>query len=513
MSDAKRPLALIILDGFGYSEMTKYNAILGANAPTWQKIWQERPKTLISTSGLAVGLPEGQMGNSEVGHMTLGSGRVIYQNLTKINKGIEDGSFFENKVYTKAVDDAIATNKAVHIIGLTSPGGVHSHQDHMAAMIELAVKRGAKKVYIHAILDGRDCPPRSAKEPLQVIEDKISSVGGGQIASVVGRYYAMDRDNRWDRVEKAYNVMSSGLGEHTSTSAKSALEAAYERDENDEFVGATAITDSDGNTVKMEDGDVAVFMNFRPDRARELTHSFVDDNFTGFQRNHYPRLSDFIMTTEYAADIDTSCAFPSDDLINSFGDVLSKSGKTQLRISETEKYAHVTFFFSGGQEDEYEGEERILISSPQVETYDLQPEMSAVEVTDNLVAAIESKKYDAIICNFANCDMVGHTGEYDAAVKAVEAVDKCLARVFEALEKVDGAALVTADHGNAELMYDDEAQQPHTQHTTGPVPLVYVGPKSLQLNSGGSLANIAPTMLSLMEIDQPAEMSASSLVK
>ena len=512
MTLAKRPLALIILDGFGYSEDEKYNAIRNANAPTWGKVWKECPNTLIATSGLAVGLPEGQMGNSEVGHMTLGSGRVIYQNFTRINKAIEDGDFFENDVYAKAVDAAVKHDKAVHILGLASPGGVHSHENHILAMLELAAKRGAKKVYIHAILDGRDCPPRSAASTLETIESKIASLKCGKIASLIGRYYAMDRDKRWDRVKSAYDLITHGKSEHTANTAANALSAAYERDENDEFVAATAIPDENGNTINMEDGDVAIFMNFRPDRARELSYPYVQEDFSEFDCGQKPKLADFVTTTEYAGDIPASCAFPSEDLVNSFGEVLSKLDKKQLRISETEKYAHVTFFFSGGRETEYEGEERILIPSPKVETYDLQPEMSSNEVTEKLVKAIESGKYDAVICNYANCDMVGHTGEYDAAKKAVEAVDKSLAAVFAALEKVDGEALITADHGNAELMFDEESQQVHTQHTTGPVPLVYVGRQSLTLKSNGSLANIAPTMLDLMDIEKPEEMSGESLV-
>lgn len=511
MTDVKRPVALIILDGFGYSEIEKYNAIRAAKAPVWQKAWNESPRTLIGTSGLAVGLPEGQMGNSEVGHMTLGAGRVVYQNFTRINKAIADGDFFDNAAYVKAVDAAISADKAVHILGLLSEGGVHSHQDHMFAMLELAIKRGAKKVYIHAYLDGRDCPPRSAKPCLEKLETKIAELGGGKIASVVGRFFALDRDNRWDRVEAAFNVAAGGLGEFTAPNALAALEAAYARDENDEFVKATAILDDNGQSIAMEDGDVAIFMNFRPDRAREITRTFVEADFSGFSRKFTPKLADFVMTTEYASDIKTSCAFPPDNLANSFGEVLSKAGKTQLRIAETEKYAHVTFFFSGGREEEYAGEDRILIPSPQVATYDLQPEMSAVEVTNKLIEAIESEKYDAIVCNYANCDQVGHTGEYDAAVKAVEAVDACLARVFDALAKVGGEALVTADHGNAEEMYDDATDQPHTQHTTGPVPLVYIGEKDLQLNEG-SLANIAPTMLDLMGVVQPADMTSPSLI-
>ena len=512
MTEVKKPVLLIVLDGFGYAESDKYNAIKAAKAPTWNKLWESAPKTTIGTSGLAVGLPEGQMGNSEVGHMTLGSGRVVYQSFTRLNKEIEEGDFFNNPAYVAAVDKAIATNKAVHIMGLLSPGGVHSHENHILAAVELAAKRGAEKIYLHASLDGRDCPPRSAEPSIQLAEEKFAELGKGQFASVVGRFFALDRDNRWDRVQAAYDVMAEGKGEYTASSALDALKAAYERDENDEFVKATAILDDQGNAVKIEDGDVMIFMNFRPDRARQITRTFVEDDFSDFERSHYAKLADFVMTTEYSADIDASCAYPPEDIVNSFGEVLEKVGKTQLRIAETEKYAHVTFFFSGGREATYEGEDRILVPSPKVATYDLKPEMSAPEVTEKLVEAIESQKYDAIICNYANCDQVGHTGNYDAAVQAVEAVDACLADVFAALEKVDGQALITADHGNVEEMFDEASGQPHTQHTTLPVPLVYVGNQELKLLDGGSLADIAPSLLDMMGVELPAEMSGKSLI-
>lgn len=513
MTDVKRPVALIILDGFGYSESNQHNAISAANAATWQSIWQNNPKTTIGTSGMSVGLPDGQMGNSEVGHMTLGAGRVVYQNYTRINKSISDGDFFSNPAYCEAIDKAVKQNKAVHIIGLLSPGGVHSHEDHLLAALELAAKRGATKLYLHAFLDGRDCPPRSAEPSIQKAEKKFTELGVGRIASVVGRFYSLDRDNRWDRVQAAYDVMTHAKAEFSASSAMEALNAAYERDENDEFVKPTIITDSNGDGVKIEDGDSMIFMNFRPDRARQITNAYVDSAFNDFDRGTPPALSDFVMTTEYAADIDTPCAYPPEDIVNSFGEVLQNKNKTQLRIAETEKYAHVTFFFSGGQEAEYEGEDRILIPSPKVETYDLKPEMSAYEVTDKLVEAIESGKYDAIVCNYANCDQVGHTGVYDAAVKAVEAVDECLAKVFAAIDKAGGEALITADHGNVEEMFDEASGQPHTQHTTLPVPLVYVGARNIQLNEGGSLADIAPSMLDLMGVDQPQEMSGRSLIK
>lgn len=505
---AKQPAILIILDGFGYNESSQYNAIAHANAPLWQSLWAKGPRTLIGTSGMAVGLPEGQMGNSEVGHMTLGAGRVVYQNFTRINKAISDGDFFTNPVYCAAVDKAVSQGKAVHVMGLLSDGGVHSHQDHLLAMLKLAADRGAKKLYMHAFLDGRDTPPRSAEEALALADETFAQLGVGRTATIIGRFFALDRDNRWERVSQAYNLMAASKAEFTAATAVEGLQAAYARGENDEFVKATRI----GEAVTMEDGDSLIFMNFRPDRAREITNCFVDDNFTGFERSYRPKLADFVMTTEYSGDIHTSCAYPPDDVKNSFGEVLAAHNKTQLRIAETEKYAHVTFFFSGGREDMYEGEERILVPSPKVNTYDLQPEMSAPEVTDKLVAAIKSQKFDAIICNYANCDQVGHTGVYDAAVKAVEAVDACLVKVLAAAKEVNGNVLITADHGNVELMFDETSGQLHTQHTTLPVPLVYVGPGKFTFKEGGSLADIAPTLLGLLGVEQPVEMTGHNLL-
>ena len=510
MSDVKKPVVLIVIDGFGYSESAKYNAITAAKSPTWDRIWRDCPHTLINTSGLAVGLPEGQMGNSEVGHMTLGAGRVVYQSYTRINKAIEDGSFFENSVYCEAIDKAVANNKAVHIMGLLSPGGVHSHEKHIAAMVDMAAKRGANQIYLHAFLDGRDVAPCSAEPSLQLLQDQFKRLGCGQIASIGGRFYAMDRDNRWDRVEAAYTAMVSGESEHQARDPIEALKAAYERGENDEFVLPTCITDPDGKPITIDDGDSLIFMNFRPDRARQISHAFLDEPFTGFARSRL-KLGAFVQTTEYSADLDAPIAFPPQSLKNGFGEYLADQGRTQLRISETEKYAHVTFFFNGGEETVYKNEERILIPSPKVATYDLQPEMSAVEVTDKLVAAIKSQQFDAIICNFANCDQVGHTGVFEAAVQAVESVDTCLQRVIEAIQKVDGQALITADHGNVEEMFDESTNQPMTQHTTLPVPLVYVGPRALSLKDGGSLADIAPTLLALMALEQPSEMTGHNL--
>lgn len=510
----KSPTALIILDGWGHREETQDNAIAQGATPNWDRLWTQAPHTLISASGLDVGLPSGQMGNSEVGHMSLGSGRVVYQNISKIDKAIADGTFDSNNAYVDAIDKANANGGAVHIFGLLSPGGVHSHEDQILAAIRLAAKRGSKKVYVHAFLDGRDTPPRSAAAPLQKVEDLFRELDCGNIASIIGRYYAMDRDNRWDRIEYAYEMLTQAKSSHTASSAQSALQAAYDRDENDEFVKSTLICDSQIQAVTIQDGDSILFMNFRSDRARQLTRAFVDKNFDQFKRKLVPQLADFVMTTEYSADIDTTIAFPSESLDNVLGDYLAQQGKTQLRIAETEKYAHVTFFFSGGREALFPGEKRIMIQSPDVATYDLQPEMSAPELTDKLVAAIRSQEYDLIVCNYANGDMVGHTGIFDAAVAAVEALDECIGRVEAALLEVGGQALITADHGNCEQMIDHESGQLHTQHTTELVPLVYVGARKLTLApSQGKLADIAPTLLSLMAMDQPEEMSGVNLAE
>ncbi|WP_372747742.1 2,3-bisphosphoglycerate-independent phosphoglycerate mutase [Litorivivens sp.] len=508
---AKKPMVLVILDGWGHREEPKDNAIYHANTPTWDKLMAEQPRSLISGSGLDVGLPEGQMGNSEVGHMSLGAGRIIYQNISKIDKAIADGEFFRNEVYVSAVQRAVSQGKAVHIFGLLSPGGVHSHENHILAAAELAVSQGATQVYVHAFLDGRDTPPRSAEASLKRVDDKFAELGHGRIASIVGRYYAMDRDNRWDRVQAAYDMLTLGKADYQTDSAVAGLQAAYSRDEDDEFVKPTLIVPRDETPVHIKDGDAILFMNFRADRAREITRAFTEDSFTGFTRVATPKLADFVATTEYAADLKTSVAFPNDELHNSFGELLAKQGKTQLRMAETEKYAHVTFFFSGGREELYDGEERILVPSPDVATYDLKPEMSAPEVTDKLVEAIHSGKYDAIIVNYANGDMVGHTGVFEAAVKAAEAIDESLRRVTEAVLEAGADCLITADHGNCEQMLDYNANQPHTQHTTELVPFIYVGPRQLSLKPG-RLPDVAPTMLALMGLEQPAEMTGQSLV-
>ena len=513
MTEQRIPKALIILDGFGV-ESTESSAIEVANTPLWDSLLENNPNSRIETSGMAVGLPDGQMGNSEVGHMNIGAGRTVYQNFTRISKAIEDGDFFDNEVLTKAMDVAINADKAVHIYGLLSPGGVHSHESHMLALMDMAVKRGAKKLFLHAILDGRDMPPRSAEPSILLMEEKFKALGVGAIATVAGRYYSMDRDNRWDRVQTAYDAMALGEAACRTNSAVQALHDAYARDENDEFVPATVITDENGQPKGcIADGDAVICVNFRPDRAREITRAFTDgDEFTGFQRAKCPKLAAYVMMTQYAADIKAECAYPPATISNDLGEFLSNQGKTQLRISETEKYAHVTFFFNGGQEEVYPGEDRILVPSPNVATYDLQPEMSAPEVTEKLVEAIRSCKYDLIVCNYANGDMVGHTGKFDAAVKACEVVDDSLRQVLAALAEVDGEALITADHGNVELMVNPETGQPHTSHTNWPVALIYSGPRedSLQLKKG-ALCDLAPTLLDLMGLDKPSEMTGSSL--
>lgn len=507
-----KPLVLLILDGWGYREDPADNAILQANTPVMDRLWQQYPHSLISGSGMDVGLPDGQMGNSEVGHVNLGSGRVVYQEFTRITKAIKDGDFFHNPALVDAVRSAVQQGKAVHLMGLLSPGGVHSHEEHLIAMIELAHREGANKIYLHAFLDGRDTPPRSAEASLKLVQDKFNSIGTGQIASVIGRYFAMDRDKRWDRVQQAYELIVDGKANYQYPDAIEALHAAYQRDENDEFVKASAITNAAGDTINIADGDALIFMNFRADRARQFSRTFTDREFSGFVRSRQPKLSAFVQLTEYAADIQAPVAYPPTALNNVLGEWLAKHGKTQLRISETEKYAHVTFFFSGGREDVFAGEERILIPSPSVATYDLQPEMNSTLLTDKLVEAIHSQKFDVIICNYPNGDMVGHTGILSAAIKAVEAVDHCIGRVVDALSAVGGECIITADHGNAEQMVDHESGQAHTAHTSDPVPLIYVG-RQAQAVDGGILSDIAPTMLQLMGMPVPAEMTGKLLFK
>ncbi|ATP52505.1 phosphoglycerate mutase (2,3-diphosphoglycerate-independent) [Pseudomonas putida] len=508
MTSTPKPLVLIILDGFGHSESPEYNAIYAANTPVYDRLRASQPHGLISGSGMDVGLPDGQMGNSEVGHMNLGAGRVVYQDFTRVTKAIRDGEFFSNPVLTGAVDKAVGAGKAVHILGLLSDGGVHSHQDHLIAMAELAAQRGAEKIYLHAFLDGRDTPPRSAKSSIELLDKTFAKLGKGRIASLIGRYFAMDRDNRWDRVAAAYNLIVDSVADYTADTALAGLEAAYAREENDEFVKATRI----GEAVKVEDGDAVIFMNFRADRARELSRAFVEPDFNEFPRARLPKMAAYIGLTQYSAKIPAPAAFAPSSLDNVLGEYLAKNGKTQLRIAETEKYAHVTFFFSGGREEPFEGEERILIPSPKVATYDLQPEMNAPEVTDRIVEAIEQQRFDVIIVNYANGDMVGHTGVFEAAVKAVEALDTCVGRIVEALDKVDGEALITADHGNVEQMEDACTGQAHTAHTTEPVPFIYVGKRKVKVREGGVLADVAPTMLKLLGLEKPVEMTGTSIL-
>ena len=505
-------MVLLILDGWGYSEKPQFNAIAAANKPVWDSLWNNYPHTLIRTSGAAVGLPADQMGNSEVGHLNLGAGRVVYQEFTRVSRAVKTGSFFSNRTLTDAVDLAIENGKAVHILGLLSSGGVHSHEDHIHAMLDLAVQRGANKVYLHAFLDGRDTAPRSAASSIELVEEQFKKSNGGRIASIIGRYYAMDRDHRWPRIQAAYDLITQGKSDFQAEDAMSALHMAYARDESDEFVKATAIIPEGTQPVTVEDGDVMVFMNYRSDRARQITRPFIEKDFDGFVREADPELGDFISLTEYKSDFDVSVAYPAERLKNVFGDYVAKHGLRQLRLAETEKYAHVTFFFNGGHEEPFEGEDRILVNSPMVATYDLQPEMSVAEVTDKLVAAIESGTYDVIICNYANPDMVGHTGKFDAAVKAIEAVDASVGRVVEVLERCGGEMLVTADHGNAELMLDNDSGQVHTAHTTNKVPLIYFG-RPAEMSEHGALSDIAPSMLHLMNMERPPDMTGTPLVE
>ncbi len=511
MAQSRRTTLLIVLDGWGYNPSPVDNAIAAARTPHWDSLWENAPHTLISGSGTDVGLPPGQMGNSEVGHMSLGAGRVIYQDLTRISHAIETGEFAANPVLQRAIE--AARGGTLHLMGLLSPGGVHSHEDHFAAMIDMAAAAGLTRIVVHAFLDGRDTPPRSARESLEKIDSQLRALGVGRIASICGRYFAMDRDQRWDRVERAYNMLVQGEAPFHASTVGEALEAAYARNENDEFVQPTLVHEPSASPGIIADDDVVVFMNFRADRARQISRAFVSNDFSGFTRKRRPQLADYVMLTRYADDIEASCAFEQETPANTLGEHLSDLGLTQLRIAETEKYAHVTFFFSGGREELFPGEERVLIPSPKVATYDLQPEMSAVEVTDKLIEALESRRFDAIICNFANGDMVGHTGIFDAAVAAVETLDACLGRIVDVIKRTDSQCLITADHGNVEQMKDPQSGQVHTAHTCEPVPLVYVGPHPIKLRSGGRLTDVAPTMLSLMELPVPSEMTGRSLVE
>ena len=502
-----KPVMLLILDGWGHREEAEDNALAQADLPNWHRLLATCPHTLVHTEGRHVGLPDGQMGNSEVGHMNLGAGRIVYQDLTRVDAAIEDGSFFANVELNAACQAAIDTGGTLHVMGLLSPGGVHSHESHLFAMLELAQRAGVARVAVHAFLDGRDTPPRSAEASLRGLQALCDTLGNARIATIGGRYFAMDRDKRWDRVRRGWDAIVEAKGEHPARDALAALQAAYARGENDEFVAPTVI---DGASP-MRDGDAVVFMNFRADRARQLTAAFVDPGFDGFVARR-PALSRFVCLTEYDARLPAPLAFAPDDLRHTFGEIVAEAGLSQLRIAETEKYAHVTFFFSGGREDVFAGEERILVPSPRVATYDLQPEMSCPELTDKLVAAIDSGRFDTIVCNIANPDMVGHSGILQAAIHAAQAVDIAIGRVVAAVRAAGGALVITADHGNLEMMRDPATGQPHTAHTVGPVPLVYVGDRRVSLRSGGALRDVAPTLLDLLGLPLPVEMSGQSLL-
>jgi 2,3-bisphosphoglycerate-independent phosphoglycerate mutase len=502
-----KPVLLLILDGWGHRVETEWNAIAQANVPNWRRLLAECPHTLIDTHGLHVGLPDEQMGNSEVGHMNIGAGRVVYQELTRIDQAIRDGSFGRNAALVRAFEAVQRSGGTLHVFGLISPGGVHSHEDHVLAFLDAAAAAGVAAIAVHAFTDGRDTPPKSAGASLQKLDAQCAALPGARIATVAGRYYAMDRDNRWERVEPAYRAITEATADFHAADAMAALAAAYARGETDEFVKPTVI----GAGARFADGDAVVFLNFRADRARELTRAFVREDFGGFVRLRPIALSAYVTLTEYAADLPvTAVAYPPQSMANTLPEVVSAHGLKQLRIAETEKYAHVTFFLNGGREDAFPGEDRILVPSPKVATYDLQPEMSCPELTAKLTAAIGSGRYDLIVCNIANPDMVGHTGVFDAAVKAAEAVDRAIGEIRAATEAVGGAMIVTADHGNLELMRDPETGEPHTQHTVGPVPIVLVGRDAALRH--GALCDLAPTILQLLGLPQPAEMSGRSLI-
>jgi 2,3-bisphosphoglycerate-independent phosphoglycerate mutase len=500
-----KPLAIIIMDGFGISPVELGNAVAKARKPNLDRFLQKYAGTTLVSSGMAVGLPKGQMGNSEVGHLNLGAGRIVYQGYTRINLAVEEGTIFKNPVLVGAMENARC--KKLHLMGLLSDGGVHSHNTHLYALLEMAKAHGLKRVYVHAILDGRDVPPKSALAYFRELEEKIAGIGIGRVATVAGRYYTMDRDKRWDRVEKGYRAMTDGAG-FRAESPQEAVTEGYDRGETDEFLKPTIV---DGQGL-IDDGDSIIFFNFRPDRAREITRAFVDDDFKEFRRK--PMKVHFTCMTQYDATIDAPVAFPSQNLKDTLGEVIAGRGLRQLRIAETEKYAHVTYFFNGGKEEPNPQEDRILIPSPKVATYDLKPEMSAYEVTDALIDRIRSRAYDLIVVNYANPDMVGHTGIFDAAVKAVETVDICMGRVVDEVLTQGGAVLLTADHGNAEKMIDETTGQPHTAHTSNPVPFLLIRDDGVkhELRSDGILADVAPTALDIMKIPKPAEMTGKSLI-
>ena len=511
---SKKPTVLMILDGYGLRDKTEGNAVALANTPVMDKLMAEYPFVKGNASGLSVGLPDGQMGNSEVGHMNMGAGRIIYQELTKITKSIEDGEFFENKALLAACENVKKNDSALHLMGLVSDGGVHSHITHIYGILELAKRQGIEKVYVHCFLDGRDTPPASGKEYVEQLEAKMKEIGVGEVASVSGRYYAMDRDNRWDRVEKAYKVLTTGEGE-AAESAVAAMEVSYAKDVTDEFFVPTAITENGKPIATIKDNDTVIFFNFRPDRAREMTRAFCDDKFTGFERKTGFIPLTFVCFKDYDESIpNKKVAFKKEHIKNTFGEFLANHGKKQLRLAETEKYAHVTFFFNGGVEDPNVDEFRLLVNSPKdVATYDLKPEMSAPEVGMDLVEAIKSDKYDVIIINFANPDMVGHTGVIPAAIKAVEKVDELVGKAVDAVKDVDGVLFICADHGNAEKMIDYETGAPHTAHTTNPVPFILVNyDENYILREGGRLCDIAPTLIEIMGLEKPVEMTGESLL-
>lgn len=507
----RKPMMLMILDGFGINDNEKANAVKIANTPNIDNLMKIWPTTKIYTSGLKVGLPDGQMGNSEVGHTNIGAGRIVYQDLTRITKSIEDGDFFSIKEITEAIENCKKNHSKLHIMGLLSDGGVHSHIRHLVALLEVAKRKDFEDVYVHCFLDGRDTPPASGEGYITLLEEKMKEKEVGKIASISGRFYSMDRDKRWDRVEKAYNALVKGEGEK-ATSVISAIESSYQQEVFDEFVLPTVICNNSNEPLAtIQDNDSVIFFNYRPDRAREITRSLVDPEFDGFETK--PLNIYYVCFTQYDETIpNVHIAFKPESLKNTFGEYVSSQGLTQLRIAETEKYAHVTFFFNGGEEKQYPGEDRILVPSPKVQTYDMQPEMSAIEVTDKVVEAIQSDKYDCIILNYANPDMVGHTGNLEAAVKAIETIDNSVARVVSAIEEKNGMIIMTADHGNAEQMIDYKTGEPHTAHTTNVVPLVLIGVEGVQLKSG-KLADLAPTMLDLMEIPKPAEMTGESIIE
>ena len=505
------PVLLLILDGFGYREECDNNAICQARKPHWNFLWKTHAHTIIDASEKWVGLPQGQMGNSEVGHMNIGAGRVVFQDYTKIEHAIETGEFRENPTLLKA----IATGKkgALHVLGLLSPGGVHSHESQIHELVDMAAKAGVKNIYVHAFLDGRDTPPKSAESSLVALQNKFEALHTGRIASICGRYFAMDRDKRWERVKPAYDVITQGQSGFRAASATGAYRLAGARGESDEFMQATAIVPPDCKPVRMNDGDAVVFMNFRADRARQMTSALTDAGFKGFAREHIPKLGYYCTLTTYGEEFaHIPAAFPPQSIANGFGEYLAARGLKQLRIAETEKYAHVTYFFNGGIETPYAGEDRVMVPSPKVATYDLQPEMSAHEVTDKLVAAIQSHKYDAIICNYANGDMVGHTGNLAAATRAIETLDECIGRAVEAMQAAGGEVLITADHGNAETMLDTTTHQAHTAHTLNLVPLLYIGRKATAAK-GGALEDVAPTLLHIMGLPQPSEMTGKPLLE